>query len=151
MSLTGTELVHHIRMLSNTGDQISDIPQQIWFSGCCASGNAFFPTHTPSAQGKAFCNCLILVQFLGVSASGVRYREAAVLMGPLTSHLICSSSPEAHKFVFFYSVSLGTPSALFVGPVASSLQKSRACFCWHLSGQHAASGVSVPPLALLSV
>lgn len=67
---------------------------------CFMHGWCFFsPTHTTRAQGKAFCNCLIFVQFLGVSASGVRYREAEVLMGPLSSCLICSSSPGAHKII----------------------------------------------------
>lgn len=97
-------------MPSCLGDQISDTPPQMLFSVCCAPRKLFDAwlvlisnTH-PKRTTQSFLLLFDFSRFLRVSASGVWHREAAVLMVPLTSCLICSSSPRAHKktrlFVF---------------------------------------------------
>lgn len=105
--LKGTELVHHICFPTRV------IKSLIHHTRSCSlvavhqknrlmHGWSFFPTHTPGTQRKAFCYCLHFVWFLGVSVSEVHHREAAVLMVLLTSRLICSSSPGAHKITLVF-------------------------------------------------
>lgn len=145
-------------MLSHTGDRISDTPPQSLFSGCCVPRKPFdarlvlFSQHTPQAYSKAFCYCLIFVWFLRVSASGIRPREAAVLMVPLTARLICSSSPRARKTTYlFLFCQLGHtlcfvcwPRCFFLAEIQvlvllASLRPACSLRC-----------ISVPPLTLLS-
>lgn len=80
---------------------------------CFMHGWCFFPPiHTTSAQGRVFCNCFFYsFNFCTVFRS---LRQWGPIpwgrgpMGPLSSRLICSSSPGAHKiFRLFLFCQLG--------------------------------------------
>lgn len=114
--------------------------------GWCISPN------TSCSQHKAFCDYMTFTQLSWVSAAAVRHRQAAVLMAPLTSRLIRSSSPRIQKSArLFVFRQLGHAVVLCLLVSFAFSRILGAGFAGSSWSQRAASGVSVPPLVLLSV